>query len=96
MEFILVQITDGPILTNPATPQGMAVRWILNEDPLQIDPCTYPTVEQRYALATFYFSTSGDNWIVNTGWLSVAGECDWFGITCVDGKVTANIMGTFA
>jgi hypothetical protein len=96
MESILVETTDGPILSDPSTPQGMAYRWILNDDPLQIDPCTYPTVQSRYALATFYFSTGGDNWIVNTGWLSVAGECDSFGITCVDGKITSITMGTFA
>ena len=29
MESILVQITDGPILTNPATPQGMALLKII-------------------------------------------------------------------
>jgi hypothetical protein len=96
IESILVQITDGPILTKPATPQGQAYQWILNDDPLQIDPCTYPSIEQRYALATFYYSTGGDNWIVDTAWLSVAGECDWFGITCVDGKVTSISMGTYA
>ena len=94
LESILVQITDGPILINPATPQGQAYRWLLNDDPLQIDPCTYPTVEQRYALATFFFSTGGDNWIVNSAWMSVAGECDWFGITCADGQATAIEMGT--
>ena len=94
IEAILVQITDGPILTNPATPQGMAYRWLVNDDPLQIDPCTYPTVEQRYALATLYFGTEGAGWVDSTSWLSVAGECDWFGITCAGGMATSIELGT--
>ena len=96
MEAILVEVTDGPILTNPATPQGMAYRWILNDDPLQIDPCTYPTVLQRYALASLYFATNGEAWVDNTGWLGGAGECTWFGIMCAGDDVISIDLGKFA
>jgi hypothetical protein len=42
-----------PILSDPTTtPQGVAYRWLRNDDPLPNGPCTYATVEQRYALAT--------------------------------------------
>ena len=34
---------------------------------------------QRMALATFYFSTRGDQWIVNDNWLSYDHhECEWY------------------
>jgi hypothetical protein len=84
MEIILVEITEGPILTNPATAQGMAYRWLLNDDPAAVDPCTYITLTQRYALATIYFSTVGDLWGTTTGWLEGINECMWFGVTCGD------------
>ena len=39
------------------------------------------------ALVTFYESTSGDEWKQNTGWLSVANPCDWWGVACETGHV---------
>jgi hypothetical protein len=95
LKAILVEVTDGALLDAPATPQGMAFQWLRDDDPLQIDPCTYATVEQRYALATLYYSTSGDTWDTNTGWLSGAAECTWFGVTCGGTEVTSLILGTF-
>lgn len=87
-ETALVQITEGPILNNPATPQGAAFRWLMDDDPLQTDPCEYLTVIQRYVLATLYFSTFGNSWFVNTDWMTNSTECDWYGITCSPVKVT--------
>lgn len=87
-ETALVQITEGPILNNPATPQGAAFRWLMDDDPLQADPCEYLTVIQRYVLATLYFSTFGDAWATKTDWLTNTTECDWYGITCSPVKVT--------
>jgi hypothetical protein len=81
---ILVQVTEGAMLANPATAQGMAYRWLLNDDPAAVDPCTYPTLTQRYALATLYFSTFGDSWFTKVGWLAGDAECLWFGVTCGD------------
>jgi hypothetical protein len=79
-------ITDPVLLLNPSTPQGSAFLFI-TEDPLimEVGVCSYPTIPQRYGLATFYFSTNGEAWTQDTGWLGNAGECDWFGVTCVDG-----------
>ena len=52
MEEILVENTDGAHLSDPTIPQGMAYRWLWNDDPLQTGPCIFSTAEQRYALAT--------------------------------------------
>ena len=37
---------------------------------------------QRFALATIYFSTNGDQWNTKDGFLGNASVCDWWGITC--------------
>jgi hypothetical protein len=93
LRLAIAAVTDAPIFLNPSTPQGMAYRFLRDDDPLQIDPCTYPSTEQRYALSTFYFATIGENWSISTDWLSVKNECDWFQVTCGgDGFVTDLIL----
>jgi len=57
---------------------------MLDIDPAQIDPCNYSTVEQRYALSTFYYSTNGDGWNDSEGWLEDSSECSWVGVKCDD------------
>ena len=76
----LSEVTDPAILLDPATPQGEAFQWF--DESGGVDVCTYPTAQQRYALAVLYFSTNGDGWTDNTGWLSGLPECGWFGVTC--------------
>lgn len=90
----LSTVTDSDTLTNLSTPQGMAYQWLLDTDPAQVDPCTYPTVQQRYALATMYYSTNGDDWAETSGWLTGANECMWFGISCGSDQVTDIALGT--
>jgi Leucine-rich repeat (LRR) protein len=41
------------------------------------------------ALVAFYNSTNGPNWTIHTGWLQTDTPCDWYGITCTAGTVTA-------
>jgi hypothetical protein len=82
MEKVLSLITEPSILNDPSTAQGMAYDWLLNSDPAEVDPCTFPTVQQRYGLVTLYYSTNGDGWTNSIGWLSGANECMWAGITC--------------
>lgn len=87
---------DG-VLNNSTSPQGFAVNWLINDDSLQIDPCTYPTVEQRYSLATLFASTVGDSWLNKTGWLSGVAECEWFAVVCnADGRVERLELRTYA
>ena len=49
---------------------------------------------QRWALATFYRSLSGPDWVDNNGWMedddTGDDECTWYGITCdTNGIVTS-------
>jgi hypothetical protein len=86
---VVEDITDESVLMDVSTPQAQAFLWLLEEDAAQIDPCTYPTPEQRYILATFYFATVGSAWVASNGWLSADGECIWLGVNCNDsGGVT--------
>jgi hypothetical protein len=90
---ILTSVSAEADLLNPATPQGSAFLWLVNSS--SFDPCTYPTVEQRFALATFFESTSGSTWRDNTKWLSDAPECDWSGTLCSDGYIQELTLSKF-
>jgi hypothetical protein len=80
----LSTITPIELLEDPSTPQGMAYDWLLNTD-TETDVCTYASLEQRYAMATLYYSTGGSTWLDNTGWLSSSSECTWALAAC-DGE----------
>ena len=90
----LSQITSAMLLTNPSTPQGRSFTFMIN-DPLQPDVCVYPTLEQRFALVSFYYSTNGEGWVDDARWLSASEECTWTGVTCQgDTAVTSVELGT--
>jgi len=84
-------------LTNSSSPDklldhdsgpGAAFAWIAKDDLAQVDPCTYPTLKQRHALATLYYSTEEYGFVDNSTWLSNETECKWQGVFCDEGLVT--------
>lgn len=80
---VLSPTTERVLLRDPTTPQGMAFDWMLNQDPVfAVDPCYYPTTEQRYGLLTLYFATNGAQWTNSSGWLGDSSECTWAGVVC--------------
>jgi hypothetical protein len=84
---ILRSVTPEPTLLNTVTPQGMAYSWLVSEDPAAtttlINPCDHMMqIQQRYALAVLYYSTSGDSWTNRKGWLTFDDECTWAKVTC--------------
>jgi len=67
----------GAALKTPSTPQNNALNWLAGN--ANLDAYSDDKKIQRYILATLYFSTRGDDWINNTGWLSDSDECDdWY------------------
>jgi hypothetical protein len=76
---------------NQQTPQFRAAAWAANEGSLGL-PVTDPRTLTRYALATFYFATEGDNWFRcgrdstlctdDQEWLTGPDECKWFAVKC--------------
>jgi hypothetical protein len=60
---------------DPASPQSQALAW-LQDDPITQTPGrSTRTVLERYALAVFYYSTSGPSWRVD--FLSRDDACTW-------------------
>lgn len=83
---LLVAVTPEELLNDETTPQGKAFRYLASEDPHLTDPCISETIEQRFGLTTFYYSTLGDSWISQSGWLGEDQECLWFGVDCLGGN----------
>ena len=88
----LSAITDPALLLDPLSPQGMAYDWMKNND-TALDVCTYSTLNQRYAMATFYLSTKGDGWTKSADWVTDVSECNWELAVCnADGVLTGLYM----
>ena len=58
-------------LLNDSTPQGKAIRWLAEEDGLEVDPSESEVLVQRYALAVIYYATGGKK-RENKGWFNKA------------------------
>ena len=64
-------------LERPTTAQAQAYQWLL-EDPFA-ETYTDARLLQRFALATLYFATNGDDWYNATNWVSYElHECEWW------------------
>jgi hypothetical protein len=81
-------------------PQYRAALWLADEDTYWIDSSLaldHPKMIQRFALATFYYASTGNNWKLcgrgspscgDTEWLTSVDECEWFSVQCnSDGNV---------
>jgi Leucine-rich repeat (LRR) protein len=65
----------GTALATPLTPQNRAVNWLANNT--NLDSYSDKRKIQRYTLGVLYYSTNGDSWRNNNGWLTDANECNW-------------------
>lgn len=65
-------------LGDPSSPQTYAYEWIL----IDLEINSYNSTSrllQRFALATIYYATGGDDWYDNSDWLNHSvHECFWF------------------
>lgn len=87
------------------TPQYEAFEWLADEDEAQVCPSDVLDLRQRYAMATLYFSTVGDNWKEcsrstnsncpsdSTRFLSGVDVCFWFGISCSQQEISGIGIG---
>jgi len=72
-------------LSDNDSPQHNALVWLYNSEIKLSDE----RIVLRWVLASFYYGLNGDDWFSNKGWLSSKNnECDWYGVTCLDGAVT--------
>ena len=82
---ILLERISGDSLMDKSSPQSMARKWLLDEDPAQVSIRVdgEERVIQRYALSVLHFALEGGNWTTGD-FLTGASECDWTGVTCND------------
>mmetsp|Transcript_34860 Transcript_34860/g.78210 ORF Transcript_34860/g.78210 Transcript_34860/m.78210 type:complete len:562 (+) Transcript_34860:52-1737(+) len=81
---------DSVFDIQPMTPQRKALNWLAFEDGMRLTPDNdhwIKKIVQRYALATFYFSTNGQTWDNSYHFLTEIDECNW------NGKVKNYIIG---
>jgi hypothetical protein len=80
-------------LGTEGSPQSNALHWLANQDPSQLD-VEDEFMIQRYALAVFFFATSGtpafgyravpsSNWRYQDNWMTGEGYCSWYGVECI-------------
>jgi Leucine-rich repeat (LRR) protein len=86
------------------SPQFQAARWIEEEDyvfDFPISDLHYLAFRQRYAVATFFFSTEGkESWNYGINFLSSRHECDWnhgpvYGVSCNTARDVTGIRVVF-
>jgi hypothetical protein len=63
---ILDEVTDPLALRNSSSVQGKAAKWLIQDDGLVVCPDNVKLI-QRFALATIYYATNGDNWFKCSG-----------------------------
>ena len=66
----------GDALRNGTSAQHKAFTWLSADQ--KIESYTSNVIVQRYVMATFYYSTNGDRWVMNDRWLDGGDECQWF------------------
>jgi hypothetical protein len=76
---------DPSVLDDPFTPQYDALVWLADQHDAAViddleeedDNTRKRRLEARYALATLYYATNGEDWFQNLGFLFSKHECDW-------------------
>eukprot|EP00978_Attheya_sp_CCMP212_P038111 scaffold185593_cov70-Attheya_sp.AAC.1 len=88
--FLETELTDGGQLDNTSSPQFEAMVSVNTVNPQlsPSDPQDQNEILTRYALSTLYFSTEGETWLNNTGWLSADNVCtSWVFVGCSNSLV---------
>mmetsp|Transcript_34895 Transcript_34895/g.75622 ORF Transcript_34895/g.75622 Transcript_34895/m.75622 type:complete len:1183 (+) Transcript_34895:233-3781(+) len=98
---VLSEVSGGAVYV-AGSPQNKAAKFVAFDDPRGPRDVSDPLFLQRYALATLYYSTSGDEWeacgedceLNGHPFLSDAHECLWMGIMCLgDGRIATIDFG---
>ena len=69
-------------LSNPNSPQGQALEWISRESftyrmRALLEDADDTMLKELYALVVLYYSTDGENWAINKGYMGEKGPCRW-------------------
>jgi len=91
LSTFLIPISGEEVFKDKNSPQYRAGKYLL-DDPYTDFVSTIGRLSDRYAVATFYFATEGENWNscyfgdseCNSGQWLVDDVCDWFAVSCDD------------
>ena len=88
VKSLLPDYTVASIEQDSTSSQAMALEFVVKDPLLE----SYPEwrIQQRFALATFYYATHGDHWYNNTGWLEYFNETN----QCSASQATSRQAGT--
>jgi hypothetical protein len=78
-------VSTALAMDDKTTAQHRALQWLTSPDrpPYRVQNSPLARMTQQFVLATLYYATDGDKWLVNTGWLDpTLSECEWFGCNC--------------
>ena len=90
---LLSNSTLNTALVNSDSPQGKALSWTIGDALLNTN-YSDERILQRFALATLYFSTGGESWYDNSGWLEEEiNECNWFSRKMLDTWYSRDMVG---
>lgn len=81
LEVLPITVADLQGKADDATADAVvrAAAWVVLEDTYNAEN----QIVERFALATLYFATGGDDWTLNYQWLDDESFCDaWYGVTC--------------
>ena len=79
------RFTADKHLNTDGTAQNLALRWLTDDDPAQLE-VDDDSILQRYALAVFFFFGSAgasNTWKRNDYWMTDKGICLWYGVACL-------------
>lgn len=88
-EYLVRKSFDGgTALSNGTSAQHKAFMWLSQE--ANLTSYSEVVIIQRFVMATLYYSTKGDSWFRNDGWLSNESECNWFSKSGNQGSCNSN------
>jgi hypothetical protein len=91
------EVADAEALQDDSSPQFQALRWLANNDTavLDLDRTSPAILVERYVLAVFYFTTSGEGWGDQHNFLSGTSVCEWNtgskGVLCNRDEMVADL-----
>jgi hypothetical protein len=97
----LTPISGLDALQDETTAQYTAAMWLAGSDPAILDLATveFDQLVQRYLMALLYYSTKGDEWTSQLGFLTADTVCDWnarSGVECnTVGLIDVLDLGTY-
>ncbi|KAL3915551.1 MAG: hypothetical protein SGILL_005597 [Bacillariaceae sp.] len=72
----LASVGGAGALQDPNSPQSMALDWLLENELLE--DYEDDRLLQRYTMAVLFYSSNGEAWSSNDGWLTDQDECTWY------------------